>query len=68
VTFDSEPPTKPDSLSTPHALVVARMLDQLAPIDQRDLVRLVECWFTAEVDERILLVQLAMRLAKRRPP
>ncbi len=65
---DDEPPTRPDSLATPHALVIARLLDQLAPIDQRDVVRLVECWFTADVDERILLVQLAMRLAKRRPP
>ncbi len=65
---DDEPPTKPDATANASALMVARLFDQLAPIDQRNLARLVECWFTADLDERILLEQLAMRLAKRRPP
>lgn len=65
---DEEEPTKPDAAGNPSALMIARLFDQLAPIDQRNLSRLVECWFTADVDERILLEQLAMRLAKRRPP
>lgn len=65
---DEEPPTKPDATANSSALMVARLFDQLAPIDQRNLARLVECWFTADLDERILLEQLAMRLAKRRPP
>lgn len=62
-----EEPTKPDATSGTYALMVARLYDQLPPIDQRRLARLVEAWFTAETDERILLEELAMRLAKRRP-
>ena len=63
-----EEPTKPDAAGNPSALMIARLFDQLAPIDQRNLARLVECWFTANTDERILLEQLAARLARRRPP
>lgn len=63
-----EEPTKPDATSGTYALVVARLYDQLAPIDQRKLAMVVECWFTADTDERILIEELLKRLAKRRPP
>lgn len=65
---DEDPPTRPDSTSGSYALVVARLYDQLAPIDQRRLAKLVESWFTADIEERILLEELAIRLARKRPP
>lgn len=66
---DDEPPTTPDAAKdNPAAMVVFRLYDQLAPIDQRRLAKLVECWFTAETDERILLEELAKALARKRPP
>jgi hypothetical protein len=68
VTFPDEEPTKPDATGSSSALLVARFFDQLAPIDQRKLAKLVESWFTADMDERILLEDLAIRLARKRPP
>ena len=65
---DEETPTKPDATSGTYALVVARLYDQLAPIDQRRLAKLVESWFTADIEERILLEELAVRLARKRTP
>lgn len=65
---DEEPPTKPDASSKASSVVVFRLFDQLAPIDQRRLAKLVESWFTAGTDERILLEELAIRLARKRPP
>jgi hypothetical protein len=65
-TFDAdEPPTKPDATGNASALMVARLFDQLAPIDQRRLTKLVEAWFSSDLDERILLEELAMRLARK---
>jgi hypothetical protein len=63
-----EEPTRPDATRGVYALVIARLFDQLAPIDQKRLSKLVECWFTAGTDERILLEELAVRLARRRLP
>lgn len=67
MSFESdEQPTKPDATGSASALMMARLFDQLAPLDQRRLTKLVEAWFTADLDERILLEELAMRLARRR--
>lgn len=60
-------PTKPDAAGNPSALMIARLFDQLAPIDQRKLAKVVECWFTADIEEKILIEELVTRLAKRRP-
>lgn len=69
VAYDpDDEPTKPDASANPSALMMARLFDQLPPIDQRKLAQLVERWFTADIDERILLEELAKRLALRRPP
>lgn len=65
--FDAEElPTRPDASSNASALLIAQRFDQLAPIDQRKLAELVECWFTSGIDERILLEELAKRMPKRR--
>jgi hypothetical protein len=67
--FDAaEAPTKPDATGSPTALMIARLFDQLPPIDQRRLAKVVESWFTADTDERILIEEIAMRLARKRPP
>lgn len=67
MSFESdEQPTKPDATGSASALMMARLFDQLAPLDQRRLTKLVEAWFTADLDERILLEELALRLARRR--
>lgn len=66
--FPDEEPTKPDASGNPSALMIARLFDQLAPIDQRRLAKVVESWFTAETDERILIEELAIRLARKRRP
>jgi hypothetical protein len=63
-----EEPTRPDATGSSSALLVFRFYDQLAPIDQRRLAKLVESWFTADTDERILLEELAIRLARKRAP
>jgi hypothetical protein len=66
--FDpDETPTRPDATASSSALMVARLFDQLPPIDQRRLAKLVESWFTAPTDERILIEEVAMRLARSRP-
>jgi len=68
VTLDpDDEPTKPDAAGNPSALMIARLFDQLAPIDQRKLAKVVECWFTADIEEKILIEELVTRLAKRRP-
>lgn len=66
--YPDDEPTWPDASGSPSALVVFRFFDQLAPIDQRKLAKVVESWFTADTDERILLEELAIRLARKRPP
>lgn len=66
--YPDDEPTKPDASGSSSALLVARLYDQLAPIDQKRLAKLVESWFTADTDERILLEELAIRLARKRPP
>jgi hypothetical protein len=65
---DDEAPTRPDATGNASALMIARLFDQLAPIDQRRLAKVVESWFTAETDERILIEEVAIRLARKRPP
>ena len=62
-----EEPTKPDAAPNPTAMMIVRLFDQLAPIDQRRGAKLFECWFTADTEERIILEELAKLLARRRP-
>jgi hypothetical protein len=59
--FDEEP-TKPDNGTNQNALMLARLFDQLPPIDQRKLAKLVENWFVAPTEVRILLEELARLL------
>lgn len=63
--FDDEPPTRPDATGSASVLMLARLFDQLAPIDQRGLTKLVEAWFAADTDDRIRIEDLATRLAKK---
>ena len=60
-----ELPTKPDATKSSAVLMLARLFDQLAPIDQRGLTKLVEAWFPAETDDRIRIEDLAARLTTR---
>jgi hypothetical protein len=62
---DEEPPTRPDSKTSTTALMVARLFDQLAPIDQRGLTKLVEAWVAADTEDRIRIEDLAARLAQK---
>jgi hypothetical protein len=65
--FDStEPPTRPDATDSATALMLARLFDQLAPIDQRGLTKLVEAWFSANPADRIRIEDLAARLVEKR--
>jgi hypothetical protein len=67
VTFDDdEPPTQPGANTDPSATVVFRLYSDLAPIDRRRLAKLVEAWFVAGIDERILIEEVAFALVKHR--
>lgn len=68
MTFPDEEPTRPDATGSSAAIMVFRFFDQLSPLDQKRFAKLVESWFTAGTDERILLEELAIRLARKRPP
>jgi hypothetical protein len=60
-------PTQPSSNSDPAATVVFRLFSDLAPIDRRRLARLVEAWFSADIEARILIEEVAFALVKTRP-
>lgn len=62
-TYDEEP-TKPDGIADPAALMLVRLYGELAPIDRRRLARLVECWYSCDLDGRILTESIAEKLAK----
>jgi hypothetical protein len=67
VTFhDEEEPTTPGANTDPSAAVVFRLYSDLAPIDRRRLAKLVEAWFVAGIDERILIEEVAFALVKKR--
>jgi hypothetical protein len=67
VTFDDEePPTQPGANTDPSATVVFRLYSDLAPIDRRRLAKLVEAWFVAGIEERILIEEIAFALVKKR--
>jgi hypothetical protein len=66
-TFDGdEPPTKPDATKGAAVLMLARLFDQLAPIDQQGLTKLVEAWVAADTEDRIRIEDLAARLVAKR--
>lgn len=66
MSFDDEPPTRPGANTDPSATVVFRLYSDLAPIDRRRLARLVEAWFVAGIEERILIEEIAFKLVKKR--
>lgn len=64
--FDpDEEPTRPDATGSSSALMIARLFDQLPPLEQKRLTRFVEAWFVLGLDEKILLEELAFRLARK---
>lgn len=60
-------PTRPDN-PTPDAsaTVLARLYGELCPLDRKRLARLVEAWFVATLERRILIEEVAFALVK--PP
>lgn len=63
--FDpDEEPTKPDASGNPSALMIARLFDQLPPIDQKRIAKIVEIWFTADLGDRILIEEIVMRIPR----
>jgi hypothetical protein len=66
MSYSDEPPTKPDNATDPAALMIGRLFGELAPIDRRRLARLVEAWFTATLEQRILIESIAFEFAKPR--
>ncbi len=57
-------PTKPDATGSSSALMVARLFDQLPPIDQKRISKIIEIWFTADLGDRILIEEMVMRIPR----
>ena len=61
-----EEPTKPDAKDA-HAVLLARLYGELAPLDRKRLAKLVEAWYVASLEQRILIEAIAMEFVKRPP-
>lgn len=65
MTFDEdETSTRPDGNVSPDAQVVFRLYGELCPLDRRRFARLVEAWYVASIDQRILIESIAFEFTK----
>ena len=67
-----DPDDTPTSPSNPtpdaSAAILARLYGELCPLDRKRLALLVEAWYVASLDQRILLESLARELVRNNPP
>jgi hypothetical protein len=68
VTFDPDEAPTPPSANDGSAAVVFRLFSGLCDLDRRRLSRLVEAWFVADTDQRILIEEVAFALVKHSKP
>jgi hypothetical protein len=59
-----ELPTQPGFGGDAGAQLVFRLYSELCALDRRRLARLVEAWYVANIDQRILIESLAFELVR----
>lgn len=65
---EDETPTRPDGNSAPEAQVVFRLYGELCPLDRRRFARLVEAWYVASIEQRILIESVAFEFVRTKQP
>lgn len=61
---DDEPPTKPDTSPDPGLRMAFRLVDELCDLDKRRLSKLIEAWFVASIEQRILIEEVALEFVR----
>lgn len=61
---DDEPTSPCNPTPDASATVLARLYGELCPLDRKKLAKLVEAWFVAPLERRILIEEVAFALVK----
>jgi hypothetical protein len=61
---EDDVPTRPDAVTDPTALVLARIHGELTPLERKRLMKLVEAWHACSLNGRVIVESVALEIAR----